>query len=132
MKMTRRDTRDALMKLLYQMDIHNELDNHDHFELLKVQIGQGSESEYAERIVTGFISNRAIIDEKIQNSSVKWSISRISKIDLAILRLATTEILFDESIPYQVSVNEAVELAKTYSGEESYSFVNGVLSKMSK
>lgn len=58
-----------------------------------------------------------------------WKIERISKVDLSILRLAIYEIRFDDNIPVKVAINEAVELAKRYGGDESYKFVNGVLHK---
>lgn len=59
-----------------------------------------------------------------------WKIERLSKVDLSILRLCTYELKFEEDIPNRVSVNEAIELAKKYSGEKSATFINGVLGKM--
>jgi transcription antitermination protein NusB len=61
-----------------------------------------------------------------------WKINRISKVDLSILRLSIYEISFMDDIPFNVSVNEAVELAKKYSGEDSGSFINGILGKVTK
>ncbi len=59
-----------------------------------------------------------------------WKIERLSKVDLSILRLCTYELNFEEDIPSKVSINEAIELAKKYSGEKSATFINGVLGKM--
>ena len=69
------------------------------------------------------------IDAKISEVSKGWTIDRIGKVELAILRLAVYEILFDESIPTSVSINEAVELAKKFGPQDSYSFVNGILAR---
>ena len=72
------------------------------------------------------------IDKEISEKATGWTIDRMGKVDLAIIRLAVYEILFDESIPVGVSINEAVELAKKYGRDESGSFVNGVLAKFAK
>lgn len=67
------------------------------------------------------------IDQKISEQSKRWKISRMPKTDLAILRLAAYEILYDETVPDGAAINEAVELAKAYGSGDSYKFVNGVL-----
>ena len=72
---------------------------------------------------------KAEIDGLIDSASKKWRIQRISKTDLMLLRVAIYEIKCDDEIPDKVSVNEAVELAKIYGGDESPAFVNGVLAK---
>lgn len=69
------------------------------------------------------------IDKKISEVSKGWTIDRIGKVELAILRLAVYEILYDECIPTSVSINEAVELAKKFGPQDSYSFVNGILAR---
>ena len=69
------------------------------------------------------------IDKKISEVSKGWSIDRIGKVELAILRLAVYEIVYDDSIPTSVAINEAVELAKKFGPEESYSVVNGILAR---
>lgn len=68
--------------------------------------------------------------KKIKGNLKNWKIERLSKVDLSILRLCTYELKFEEDIPNRVSVNEAIELAKKYSGEKSATFINGVLGKM--
>lgn len=82
---------------------------------------------YIKGVVHGVKDNISQIDDLIKSKLNKWTIDRISKINLAILRLSVYEIMFNESIPDKVAVNEAVELAKKYGGEESRSFINGVL-----
>ncbi len=70
---------------------------------------------------------QSMIDIYIEKYAKEWTVDRMSKVDLAILRLAMFEILYREDIPYSVSINEAVELAKKYSSEKSSSFINGIL-----
>lgn len=82
-----------------------------------------------ERQVFGILNNIEQIDKIIDENSEKWDIKRIDKVDLAILRLAIYEILFDD-VPKRVAINEAVELAKEYSSEKSYRFINAVLAKI--
>lgn len=85
------------------------------------------DKEYIKQIVTGIVEHKDSLDEIIKKYLKEWTTDRISKTDLAILRLATFEILYREDIPYKVSVNEAVELAKIFSDDSSPSFINGVL-----
>lgn len=70
-----------------------------------------------------------LIDEKISQVSSGWSLERIDKVDLAILRLAMYELLFEDDIPQKVVINEAIILAKEYSSEKSYKFINALLAK---
>ncbi len=72
------------------------------------------------------------IDQVIDETSVGWKVERMNRTDLAILRLGVYELLFDESIPDGVAINEAVLLARKFGGEDSYSFVNGILGKIQK
>ena len=72
------------------------------------------------------------IDAKIEAHSEKWSIDRMGKVELSILRLAVYELLYDDSIPEKVAINEAVELAKKYGQDNAGSFVNGILSGVIK
>lgn len=81
---------------------------------------------YSLEILTRVNSYRQAIDEKITNSMVDWQINRLPRIDRDILRIAVAEIIY-LGIPNKVAINEAVELAKRYSGEEGHKFINGVL-----
>ena len=72
----------------------------------------------------------AELDQKINQVADGWKTKRMSRVDLTIIRLALYEILLDEQIPEKVAINEAVELAKKYGGNESPSFINGVLAKL--
>ncbi|MBT9169921.1 MAG: N utilization substance protein B [Actinobacteria bacterium] len=84
-------------------------------------------TDFVMSLVEGVAEKKEYIDDLIQESSRNWSLERMSIVDRNILRMAIYEILFMEDIPLKVSINEAVELAKTYGTDESGRFVNGVL-----
>ena len=78
------------------------------------------------------VSQLKTIDSRIAKSAPEWPVGQINKIDLAILRLATYELLYDPKIPHKVTIDEAVELAKTYGAQSTPGFVNGVLGSIIK
>ena len=88
--------------------------------------------EYIQTVVNGVEENMESINDAISSKLKKWSIDRISKVDLSILQLAVFEILYIEDIPSKVSVNEAVNLAKKYGENNSSGFINGVLGSVLK
>jgi len=90
------------------------------------------EVEFAQRIVAGVEANMAGIDEIIEKSSTNWRIQRMPIVDRNILRMAAFELMECPDIPASVSVNEAVELAKTFGTAESRSFVNGIVDKVGR
>lgn len=123
---SRRATRDRLMKYLYTMDMTGLFERQGiepFIEALKAT----AEISYSNRLIDSFLDNRQQIDRLISDGSIDWKISRMNKVDLAILRLATTELSYLNDIPTEVAINEAMELAKVYSGDEAHSFINGVL-----
>lgn len=85
------------------------------------------DAEFAEAIAEGVTAHIDEIDELIAKYAVGWSIDRIARVDLSILRVSAYELLYRPDVPRSASINEAVELAKTFGGEKSYSFVNGIL-----
>jgi N utilization substance protein B len=87
---------------------------------------------YAREIVDGIIDNRDEIDELITSSSKDWSLARMPAVDRALLRIATWEILYNDQVPSAVAIDEAVELAKEFSTEESGAFVHGVLARVAR
>ncbi|MBP2031476.1 N utilization substance protein B [Clostridium algifaecis] len=140
--MNRKKSRELAMKLLFQMTINKE-DSSKVIENLKEN--QETESnkkedtnlkdidmDYLVRVLKGVEVNRDLIDSKIQNYLKKWKIDRLSKIDITILRICSYEFLYEEDIPKNVSINEAVELAKVYGEDKSANFINGVLGSMIK
>ena len=88
--------------------------------------------DYAESIVQGVTDNLPELDKLIAKHSLEWSINRIARVDLAILRVSVYELLHRDDVPKSASINEAVELAKTFGGEKSYSFVNGILGAIAR
>lgn len=125
--MARKFAREALMKLLYEKDVAGE----HHKESLLVLIDEyklnANDEKYIKEILFSMDEEQSKIDGYIEKYAKGWTVDRMSKVDLAILRLAIYEILYKEDIPYGVSINEAVELAKKYGNEKSSSFINGIL-----
>lgn len=87
--------------------------------------------EFAEELFHGTVAHLQEIDERIAGIARNWDFKRIAKVDLAILRLAVFELLYRPDIPPVVTINEAVELGKLYSNDDSRRFLNGVLDKLS-
>jgi len=87
---------------------------------------------YARDIVDGVIDNREAIDEQITTFSKDWSLQRMPAVDRALLRIGTWEILFNDEVPTAVAIDEAVELAKEFSTDDSGSFVHGVLARIAR
>jgi N utilization substance protein B len=125
--MARKTAREAAMCLLYQSNFNNESD----LNALKNMVAEWDLDDndilYIKDIISGYNRNMKEIDSIIESNSIGWKFDRIAKVDLSILRLAVYEILYRDDIPVNVSINEAVELAKKYSGEKTGSFINGIL-----
>ena len=85
---------------------------------------------FAEPLIRGAIEHRAAIDEQIKKYAVNWDLHRIAAVDRSILRLAIYEMLYRDDIPPVVSINEAVDIAKKFSTQDSGKFVNGILDKI--
>ncbi len=83
--------------------------------------------DYIKSLLNGIQEKEEFLNEKIEASLTNWKLNRISKINMAILKIAVFEIFFIEEIPDKVSVNEAIELAKVYSDEKSPAFINGAI-----
>lgn len=128
--MGRRVSRELAMKLLYQMEFQKE----DREAQKKMFFEENAVSEndrtYISDVADGVYGHLDYINSMIETHSKGWKINRISKIDLSIMRLSIYEICFRDDIPFSVSVNEAVELAKKYSSEDAGSFINGILSNI--
>jgi len=87
---------------------------------------------FTEHLVRGVAAHLQPLDEAIRTSSMNWSLDRMSRVDLAILRLATYELLYTSDVPPNVAINEAIEIGKTFGTAETPSFVNGILDKISR
>ena len=96
--------------------------------LHKVELKE-TDSEYLQARTANIMEKILEIDEKLNQAAAGWKTKRMGKVELTILRLALYEMLYDDAIPEKVSINEAVELAKKFGGNDSPSFVNGILAK---
>ncbi|MDU7904892.1 transcription antitermination factor NusB [Paraclostridium bifermentans] len=150
-------TREYMMKFIYQIDMNKEdltdlndkLENflNDNFEYIKnryeelklqfsdeadveleeTELSQFIDLKYSKELVESFNENKESIDSLINKYAKNWTINRMAKVDLAILRLAICEILYMSEMPTKVSINEAIELAKLYCDDKSPKFINGIL-----
>jgi len=130
--MNRRKSREAAMKLLFEMSINKEKyeDIIENFkEYTDVDLAD-VDMVYVTKVLAGVQEHGVEIDKNIEKHLIKWKLDRLSKMNLAILRISTYEILFEEDIPGKVSVNEGIELAKKYGEDSSPAFINGILAKM--
>ncbi len=129
--MTRSEAREQAFIVLFEKIFDND-------STLAEIIEKAKETEnvkingFAENILTQIESNCGIIDKTIEENTKGWTINRLPKVSLAILRLAIGEMMFVEDVPAGVSVNEAVELTKKYGTSEDASYINGVLGTVAK
>ena len=129
--MSRKKARDNAFKCIYELEFIKDKSLDDILSnCYEENNNSEEEKQYIQIILNGVKENIEKIDSIILSKLKNWSLDRIAKIDLAILRLAIYEILYVDSIPDKVSANEAVELAKTYGNNDSKSFVNGVIAKV--
>lgn len=128
--MTRREAREEALILVFEKEFNS--DSLEEIIETAKEVRDIEPDEYITQVFYGVFDNLEAIDDIISKYSVGWSIKRITKIALAILRLAIYEIKFVDAIPVSVSINEAVELAKKYSTKEDSAYINGVLSSVSK
>ncbi len=131
--MGRKKARDNAFKCVYQLEFSKDrkVDEILNF-CYEENENENDEIEYISKAVNGVKNNIEDIDKIILENLKNWTIDRIAKIDLAIIRLAIYEIIYEKDIPVKVSANEAVELAKEYGNNDSKSFVNGILAKVIK
>ena len=149
--MNRKSEREFTFKLLFMSDFYDKKElkdelllyfdapfpfeensnvkDNDEISSLKENLSDDDRRRIVARYVE-IIDKLDEIDKKISDVSKGWTIDRIGKVELAILRLAVYEILYDEGIPTSVSINEAVELAKKFGPQDSYAFVNGILARV--
>ena len=130
--MKRSEAREMMMQVFFQMEAHKEYNVGEKEKLFKAYKDWKKQSEYVENIFEKFVENREKIDTTIEESSNNWKINRMGKVDLAILRVAVAELLYAEDIPTSVTINEAVNLAKTFGADDSGKFINGILGTVAK
>ncbi|WLD91991.1 transcription antitermination factor NusB [Alkalihalobacillus sp. AL-G] len=127
--MKRRLAREKALQSLFQIDV-SEVDREE--AIHHVLDEDEAKDEFLIQLVEGTTDHLEEIDSKIKEHLERWSFERIGNVDRSVLRLAVFEMLFLKEIPINVTFNEAIDLAKTFGGDESGRFVNGVLSKISK
>lgn len=124
--MNRRKAREYAFILLFEYKFQPD----DIFNLMEAffaEYNAGDQEDYIRSVVEGVIGNIDEIDSLINEYSKGWSVDRISNVCLAVMRLAIYELKYVDSIPTNVSVNEAVNIAKTYDGDSAAPFINGIL-----
>ena len=128
--MDRKTARAHAMKLIYEWEMGGDGGDETRLNLLEVAPGE-RESEYMNRMFTGVVYHVEEIDQKISAFARGWTIERIMRVDLAILRLGVYELSLGE-VPAGVVINEAVELANEFSTDKAGAFINGVLGNISR
>ncbi len=128
--MTRRKLREQIFKLLFRIEFNDADEMDEQIRLFFNDVDEtydAEDTEYIQGKYDAILKLLPDIDKAINERTKGWTTERMSKVDLTIIRLGVYEILYDENVPDSVAVNEAVELAKKFGQDESYSFVNGVL-----
>ncbi len=128
----RHQARELALKVLFEL----ESDPKDAAATLRFRAGEEAADpeveRFAENLVKGVELNRERIDELIGGASLNWRLDQMAKVDRIILRIAAYEIVVAHDVPVKAAINESIELAKTFSGEEAGRFVNGVLGKIAE
>lgn len=131
--MSRSKLREKVFRLVFRIAFNDQEELEQQAELFFGDEEQEGMTESEQKQVQDkfdrVVEKLADIDAQINEKSTGWNVSRLGKVELAILRLAIYEIVYDEAIPGSVAINEAVELAKKYAADESPAFINGVLAK---
>lgn len=127
-KQTRSEARVEAFKLIFESEVNSESPEY----LIEVMLEEHPESEsnvdYIKRVYLGVLAKKDEIDKMIEDSmTFGWKLERISKVALAVLRMAVFEILYIEDVPEKVAINEAVEIDKKYDEPDNSAFVNGIL-----
>jgi transcription antitermination protein NusB len=125
--MKRKEARELCMQLVYEMIIKNEFSLAGYHYFLENNPEESVLDPYVQQVLNQVIDKHEAVDDLIRSYAIDWEMDRIARVDLAILRVALAEMQNMEDIPSYVSVNEAIEMAKKFSTENSSSFVNGIL-----
>ncbi len=128
----RREARELALQMLYALDSNSSVGLRETLQTFREEHVEitGRVREFAEGLVQGVQSQRETIDEAIRARSKNWSLSRMPRVDLNVMRLAAYELMFRADIPKKVSINEAIEIVRRYGDKESPAFVNGILDEI--
>lgn len=132
--MSRRELRERLFKLIFRIEFNTreEMEQQEQLFLEEEEITDPEEAGQIRDKLNKVLDKLVQIDEQLNDKVTGWDTKRMGKVDLAILRLAVYELMYDEEIPTGVAINEAVELAKKFGQDSSAAFVNGVLAKFAQ
>ena len=125
--MSRKRARIGAMQALFAMDINNDFSTDKLEVFMENNNFQGDEVDYINRVVPDILDKLEVVDETIEKNLKGWTMARLAKVDRQILRIAVYEFLYKDDIPGEVSINEAVEIARLYSSDEAPKFINGIL-----
>ena len=130
--MKRTEQREHIFKMVFGLEFNEETEMSDQMKFYFAQLEDAREKdlEYIQRKAEKIAQKTEEIDALINSHTKGWKTSRMNKVDLTILRLAVYEMKWDEDVPVGVAIDEAVELAKKYSGSDGPSFINGVLARL--
>ena len=130
--MSRRTARETALQVLYQIDITGEADNRN--EIIENWAAEFAVSEkslkFARELVDGTLLRKDEIDDKLALTAHEWALDRMNTVDRNLMRLAIFEMSFCRETPQKVILNEAIEIAKRFGGEDSARFINGILDKL--
>lgn len=127
----RRLGREIALQLLYSRDYAvGEASALIELVFDEAEPGTAAGRVFSDELVRGVLEHREAIDAQITEKSKNWTITRMAKVDLSILRLAVYELLYRDDIPKNVTINEAIEVAKKFGTEESPAFINGILDEI--
>lgn len=132
--MGRRELREHVFKLLFMYQFNEQEEMTEQLSLYFDGLEELKEKDqvYMQEKYRRIVEKAEEIDEKINQASKGWKTTRMGRVDLTLLRLAVYEMCYDEEVPVKVAINEAVELAKQFGGEESAGFINGILGKIAE
>lgn len=130
--MSRTELREHIFRMLFRVEFNNaeEMKEQEQFYFDELEEATGKDQEYILNKYRAIDEKKEEIDNLLNEVTEGWKTTRMNRVDLTILRLATYEIKWDEDVPTGVAINEAVELAKKYSSDDGPSFINGVLAKV--
>lgn len=127
-----RKARTIALEVCYQLDIQNSIFEREAVKVLHEKNINADTGSKVFSIVLGVIKNLSYIDNLLKKYSTNWDISRMSYIDRNILRIGVYEMIFDPEVPDIVAINEAIEISKIYSSQDSGKFINGILDRIRK
>lgn len=125
--MSRKRARIGAMQALFSMDVNDDFSTDKLDLFMENHEFQGDEVDYIKRTVPDILDKLEVVDETIEKNLKGWTMARLAKVDRQILRIAVYEFLYKDDIPEEVSINEAVEIARLYSSNEAPKFINGIL-----